>query len=148
MSVKSYEYEESFAPEGKTVLQVNFIQFDEDYLYWKTLSPQEYQAKKEETLLGAQERILEHFPELKGHMEVLDCWTPVTYNRYCNAYHGAYMSFVTKKGIKSFRVKGLVKGIKNLYIASQWIMAPGGLPVALTAGKFAIWRIRAQEKDC
>lgn len=76
-----------------------------------------------------------------GHMEFLDCWTPLTYEQYCNAYHGAYMGFITRKGVKSFRVKGVVKGIKNLYIASQWIMAPGGLPVAVTAGKFAIWRI-------
>lgn len=148
MSVKSYEYEESFAPEGKTVLQSNIIQFDEDYLYWKSLDRQTYEEKKKEVLEAVVERILEKFPELKGHMEVLDCWTPMTYERYCNAYHGAYMSFVTKKGVKSFRVKGVVKGIRNLYIGSQWIMAPGGLPVAVTAGKFAVWRIREQERDC
>ncbi len=86
------------------------------------------------------------FPGLKGHMEFLDCWTPVTYKRYCNAYHGAYMGFITKKGVKSFRVKGTVKGVKNLYIASQWIMAPGGLPVAVAAGKFALWRIARKDK--
>ena len=51
------------------------------------------------------------------------------------------MGFITRKGVKPFRVKGLLKGVKNLYIASQWIMAPGGLPVAVTAGKFAVWRI-------
>ena len=90
---------------------------------------------------AVEERLLLQFPKLRGHMEFLDCWTPLTYERYCNAYHGAYMSFITRKGVKSFRVKGVVKGIKNLYIASQWIMAPGGLPVAVTAGKFAIWRI-------
>lgn len=52
------------------------------------------------------------------------------------------MSFITKKGVKSFRVKG----IKNLYIASRWIMAPGSLPMAVTAGKFAVWRIARKEK--
>lgn len=56
------------------------------------------------------------------------------------------MGFIIKKGVKSFRVKGTVKGIKNLYIASQWIMAPGGLPVAVTAGKFAVWRIARKDK--
>ena len=76
----------------------------------------------------------------------LDCWTLITYERYCNAYHGAYMGFITRKGVKSFRVKGLLKGVKNLYIASQWIMAPGGLPVAVTAGKFAVWRIARKDK--
>ena len=50
------------------------------------------------------------FPGLRGHMEFLDCWTPLTYERYCNAYHGAYMGLITRKGVKSFRVKGVLKG--------------------------------------
>jgi phytoene dehydrogenase-like protein len=88
------------------------------------------------------QRILEKFPDLKGHIELLDCWTPTTYEHYCNAYHGAYMGFITQKNVKSFRVKGTVKGIKNVYIASQWLQAPGGLPVAVASGKFAITRIK------
>ena len=146
ISVKSYEYEPDFAPTGKVVLQVNVPQFDKEYLYWKGLSKEEYEKQKKEAIKAIEERLLMQFPKLKGHMEFLDCWTPLTYERYCNAYHGAYMGFITKKGVKSFRVKGIVKGIKNLYIASQWIMAPGGLPVAVTAGKFAIWRIVRKEK--
>ncbi len=146
ISVKSYEYEPEFAPKGKVVLQVNVPQFDKEYLYWKGLSKEEYEKQKKEAIKAIEECLLTQFPKLKGHMEFLDCWTPLTYERYCNAYHGAYMSFITKKGVKSFRVKGMVKGVKNLYIASQWIMAPGGLPVAVTAGKFAIWRIAKKEK--
>lgn len=141
MSVKSYEYEPGFAPAGKTVLQVNIPQFDKEYFYWKGLAREEYENQKKEAVTAIEERLYRQFPRLQGHMEFLDCWTPITYERYCNAYHGAYMGFITKKGVKSFRVKGTVKGIKNLYIASQWIMAPGGLPVAVTAGKFAVWRI-------
>lgn len=146
ISVKSYEYEPEFAPTGKTVLQVNVPQFDKEYLYWKGLSKEEYEDRKKEAVRAIEERLLIQFPKLRGHMEFLDCWTPMTYERYCNAYHGAYMSFITRKGVKSFRVKGMIKGIKNLYIASQWIMAPGGLPVAVTAGKFAIWRIAGKDR--
>jgi hypothetical protein len=51
------------------------------------------------------------------------------------------MGFITRKDVKPFRVKGTVKGIKNVYLASQWIQSPGGLPVAVTAGKFTIQRI-------
>jgi hypothetical protein len=51
------------------------------------------------------------------------------------------MGFITRKNVKSFRVKGTVKEIKNVFIASQWLQAPGGLPIAVTAGKFAIMRI-------
>lgn len=146
MSIKSYAYEPHFAPEGKIVLQSNFAQFDADYFWWKNLTKAEYTAKKAEYAKEVEKRILTQFPELEGHIELLDCWTPLTYERYCNAYHGAYMSFITKKGIKSFNVKGTVKGLKNVFIASQWIMAPGGLPVAAAAGKFAIQRICKIEK--
>ena len=146
ISVKGYEYEPEFAPKGKIVLQVNIPQFDKEYLYWKGLTKEQYKKLKEEAAAAIKERLLIQFPKLQGHIEFLDCWTPITYERYCNAYHGAYMSFITRKGVKSFRVKGIVKGIKNLYIASQWIMAPGGLPVAVTAGKFAIWRIARKDK--
>ena len=146
ISVKSYEYEPEFAPMGKTVLQVNVPQFDKEYLYWKGLSKEGYENQKKEAIRAIEERLLMQFPKLRGHMEFLDCWTPITYERYCNAYHGAYMGFITRKGVKSFRVKGMIKGVKNLYIASQWIMAPGGLPVAVTAGKFAVWRIARKDK--
>lgn len=146
ISVKSYEYEPGFAPMGKIVLQANIPQFDQEYLYWKGLSKEEYQNRKKETVRAIEERLLVQFPGLRGHMEFLDCWTPMTYDRYCNAYHGAYMGFITRKGVKPFRVKGMIKGVKNLYIASQWIMAPGGLPVAVTAGKFAVWRIARKDK--
>lgn len=146
MSLKSFEYEPGFAPEGKTVLQTNVSQFDEDFFYWKSLSKEEYRQVKETLVDMLQERIITMFPDLNGHIEFLDCWTPLTYERYCNAYHGAYMSFTTKKGVKAFRVKGEVKGVRNLYIASQWIMAPGGLPIAAISGKFAIQRILKKEK--
>jgi phytoene dehydrogenase-like protein len=58
------------------------------------------------------------------------------------------MSFVTTPGRKSFKTKGTVKGIKNMYLAGQWTMAPGGLPVAAVSGKFAVQRIlKSEHKD-
>jgi len=146
MSVKSYAYDKSFAPEGRTVLQANVVQTDADYLYWESLSKEEYKAKKEELVAEMTERIVKEFPELTGRIELLDCWTPLTYNRYCNAYHGSYMGFVTTVGNKQMRFKGVVKGVNNLFIAGQWVMSPGGLPIAVISGKFAVQRILKRDK--
>ncbi len=146
MSLKAFQYEESFAPEGKTVLQTNVAQLDDDYRFWKALDHETYHSKKQELVKIIQERIEEKFPKLAGHIQVLDSWTPLTYERYCNSYHGAYMSFITKKGVKSFQVKGTVKGLSNIFVASQWIMAPGGLPVAAASGKFAVQRMLKKDK--
>jgi phytoene dehydrogenase-like protein len=146
ISFRTYEYEKDFAPEGKTVLQSNIAQFDDDYRYWKALNKDDYKRKKQEFSEIIKERIEKKFPQLVNHIDLLDCWTPVTYERYCNSYHGAYMSFITRKNVKSFHVKGTVKGLSNVFVASQWIMAPGGLPVAAAAGKFAVQRILKKEK--
>lgn len=146
MSVKSFGYEPSFAPEGKMVLQSNFAQTDEDFFWWKSLSKEQYAEQKASLAKETERRIIARFPDLAGHIELIDCWTPLTYERYCNAYHGAYMSFIMKKDVKPFSVKGTVKGLKNVFIASQWIMAPGGLPVVAAAGKFAVQRIMKIEK--
>jgi phytoene dehydrogenase-like protein len=141
ISVKNYAYDKSFAPEGKAVLQANLIQTDADYEYWASLTKEEYAAKKAELADQITQRIVKEFPELEGKIELLDSWSPLTYNRYCNAYHGSYMGFVTTVGNKQMRFKGTIKGVDNLYIAGQWVMSPGGLPIALVSGKFAVQRI-------
>lgn len=148
MSVQSYEYEPDFAPEGKMVLQTNFAQTQEDYDYWKSLYTDKaaYEKKKAEIAGQAMKRVMAEYPFLNGKIRVIDVWSPMTYVRYCNAYQGAYMSFVTTKQAKSITVPGVVKGMDNVLLASQWLMGPGGLPTAAAMGKFAAWRIIKNHK--
>lgn len=141
LSVKNYAYEKSFAPEGRTVLQTNILQYAEDFSYWKGLDKEEYHQKKLELSEEVQNRIIKRYPALAGKLEFLDCWTPVTYENYCRSYKGAYMSFIPRKGMKPFQSKGRLKGLKNVLLATQWNNAPGGLPCAAAAGKFAIARM-------
>ena len=143
MSVQSYDYEPDFAPEGKMILQTNFSQTEADYKYWESLYPdkESYKIRKMEIAEQAIRRIEKEYPFLSGKIHVIDVWSPMTYTRYCNAYKGAYMSFVTTKQAKSIIVPGVVKGLDNVFLASQWLMGPGGLPTAAAMGKFAAWRI-------
>lgn len=148
MSLHAYDYEPDFAPEGKTVLQSNFEQTEMDYTYWEKLSKNkdEYNKIKKELAQEAVKRLVVEYPFLEGRIRVLDIWTPITYTRYCNSYKGAYMSFVMTKQAKSVTVPGVIKGIDNVFLASQWLMGPGGLPTAAAMGKFAAWRIMKKEK--
>jgi phytoene dehydrogenase-like protein len=143
ISTLAYDYEPSFAPSGKTVLQSNISQTEEDYKYWQKLySDKElYNGKKTELANEVMKRIIEKYPVLKDKLRVLDVWTPMTYTRYCNCYKGAYMSFVNTKNAKNIIVSGALKGIDNVFLASQWLMGPGGLPTAAAMGKFAAYRI-------
>lgn len=146
MYVKSYGYDPIFIKDGKTVIQTCITQTDEDYEFWKSLSHEDYKAIKEKLSEEVKIRIEKAFPAFAGNMEFLDAWTPLTYERYCNAYHGSYMSFVTTPMGKQIKMKGRLKGIRNLYVAGQWTNSPGGLPVAVASGKFAIQRILKKQR--
>ncbi len=141
MYVKVYGYDKTFVKGDRQVLQTSIFQTDADYEVWKGMLPDEYKEAKMKLSDEIVKRIEAAFPEIKGELEYLDSWTPLTYERYCNAYHGSYMSFITTAGAKSIRIKGDIKGIRNLTFAGQWNTSPGGLPIAVTNGKFAIQRI-------
>lgn len=143
MSIQSYDYEPDFAPEGKMILQTNFSQTEEDYRYWESLyaDKEAYRKQKNEIAQAAVKRVIMEYPFLSGKIRVIDVWSPMTYNRYCNSYKGAYMSFVVTRQAKNITVPGKIKGLDNVFLASQWQMGPGGLPTAAAMGKFAAWRI-------
>lgn len=148
MYVKIYGYDPLCVKDGRQVIQTCISQYDDDFEYWKSLDKEEYARVKEELVRKVSERIEEAFPKLKGGLEFLDAWTPLTYERYCNAYHGSYMSFVATPYGKQVKLKGQLKGIDNLYLAGQWTTSPGGLPVAVASGKFAIQRLlKRQHRD-
>lgn len=147
ISTRNYDYEPSFAPKGKSIIQSNFMQSERSYEYWKVLYNNKTKYKEEkkiitEKVLG---KIINQYPFLEGKIKVLDTWTPFTYNRYCNSYHGSYMGFIITKKAKNQRTKGEIKDLKNVMIASQWLMGPGGLPVAAAMGKFSAQRIMKRE---
>jgi phytoene dehydrogenase-like protein len=148
MNCKGFEYEPSFSPEGKGVVQSTFSQSEEDYNYWVNLYNDSDKYRNEKLRLAEEikNRVIRQYPLLEGKIRVLDVWTPATYNRYVNAYCGAYMSFIITKGAKNKRVAGKIKGLGNVMIASQWLMGPGGLPTAAAMGKFAAQRIMKREK--
>lgn len=146
MSVKNYGYDPSFAPEGKVVLQCSLLQLEDDFAYWKSLDKQSYKQEKQKVADNVLKRIVEQFPDLRDSIQLLDVWTPLTYTRYCNSFCGAYMGFIGKKGVKSYKFKENIKGLSNVWVASQWMQSPGGLPVAAASGRFVIQRILKQQK--
>lgn len=137
-----------FAPEGKSAL-ISILMTDEaDYQYWKGLrqDPARYKEEKRSLSEKVIAAIEARFPELRGKITALDAATPLTYERYCGAYKGAWMSFAMLPGSKQMLHNGRIKGIGNICMAGQWLMPPGGLPAALVTGKWAVQRICKKEK--
>jgi len=148
LSIRNYAYEPEFAPKGKSVITTFINQNDADYLWWEKCYQNEeaYKAEKERIGKLCEERIVKRFPELDGKLRMIDSFTPMTYKRFCSAYHGAWMSFLMTPGAKMLNHKGIIRGLKNCYLAGMYMQAPGGLPIALVTGKFAVQRICRQEK--
>lgn len=138
VAFRESSYEKSFVRKGKKVLQA-MIYVDEEYskhmVYIGKNDKEAYKAEKEE--LGRLQKSLmeEAFPDLQGKLELLDNWTPYTYARYVGSEIGSWMSFVLPARKLPTFLKSKVKNIKNVFLASQWNMMPGGLPFAALAGK-------------
>lgn len=147
ITVRSYSYDESFTRKDKTVLSVMVDQTNLEYPYWRALSKNRalYEKIKNEIAEEVKERILNHIPSLE-ELEVLDVSTPYTFNHYVNSSNGVYMGFFFTKRDAMFAHNGVLRGLKNFYLSGQWLQGPGGLPIAMTQGKFAIQRICKKEK--
>lgn len=142
LTMKHFSHEPGFAPEGRTLLIYDISQFHEDFEAWERLARDREAYRKEKTRIG--EAVLaateKRFPAMQGKLTLLDVVTPKTYERYCNAYRGAFMAFFpTVKG-KMMEHTGRIRGLNNMVLAGQWVQPPGGLPAALLSGRAAIMR--------
>jgi len=140
MGVRMYDYDKALFPKEMRVIQCNILQNESDYEYWKRLynNKEQYNAEKQRIANELKTRIIHHCPELKDRLVILDSYSPVTFNKWCGAYKGSYMSFLEQKGYNSLTAKNSIKGLSNVFLASQWLSTYGGLPMAATSGKFAV----------
>ena len=92
------------------------------------------------------EIIANKYPELNGKLNCLDVWTPATYRRFVNSEIGSWMSFALPPRTLPLMMKNKVKGLKNVILATQWLQAPGGLPIAASSGINAIKTVLKREK--
>ena len=145
LSVRNHSFDNSLSID-KTTITVLINTVDEVYDYLKALNRKDYLKAKEELGQKVREEIINYTKIDNEDIELIDVATPLTYERYTNAYRGSYMSFVTTEETKGLMRKGLIKGLNNFVMAGQWIMSPGGLPIALFSGKHAACRLCKMEK--
>ena len=97
---------------------------------------------KEEFLSIAKET----YPDVAEELEIIDVFTPCTYERYLNSRHGSFQGFIhTSKG-KALMQNGRLKGLKNFILGGQWLIRSGGLPTAVMSGRFSAQRICHTDK--
>ncbi|MFP4368568.1 MAG: phytoene desaturase family protein [Candidatus Kapaibacterium sp.] len=148
LQMTHYGYEKDFAPKGHTSITFAINQFQPELDDWDVLYEDKEAYKLEKARIG--EAVIaaaeSRFPQMKGKIKLLDVATPKTYERYCNAYRGAFMGFWPTLRGKSLSHTGRIKGLKNIFLSGQWLQPPGGLPIALITGKDTIMRLCKRER--
>lgn len=145
ISVRNYSFDKTLN-NGCTTFGVLMGVDDAVYDYLASLPHEKYIKEKNRVANEVLDSIKKYFNFKDDDITLIDVATPLTYNRYANAYKGSYMSFITTKKSKGLMRKGLISGLKNFVMAGQWLMPPGGLPIALFTGKHAIYRICKMDK--
>ena len=146
--IREFSHEPSFAPEGKSILQTMTYCFEDyavKYIEQKR-DPDAYKARKAKIAGIIEELICEKYPELSGALRLLDTWTPATYKRYVGSEMGSFMSFALPKSTPLVKHSGKIPGLDNVFLATQWQQAPGGLPIAAICGKDAIALINKNKR--
>lgn len=148
MSIINYDWNKQMNTSDKTSISVIVNQNDKDFYIWKDMykDNEKYKTEKKRISDELMNKIVEKYPQFKDKITAVDVATPITYERYANAYHGAWMSFMMVPGSKQITHSGKIKGLKNCWLSGQWLMTPGGLPCALATGKFAVMNICKLEK--
>jgi len=142
-SVMNYSHDATMAPEGKTVL---VMRFDSPWEHWKDLKGEEYKKEKEQIKADAIAILESIYPGITVDIEACDVATPLTDVKYTGVWKGSYEGFMPSSKNLMDNLPPFIKGLKNFYMAGQWLFPGGGLPPAGQSGKWAIQYICRDEK--
>jgi len=136
--VEIYNFDPTLAPPGKTVVKVMLTS---DYAYWRDLKrdPERYEAEKEKIADQVIALLDQRYPGLAGQVEMHDVATPITWERYTGNWRGSFEGWlITKKTFPPFRMSKTLPGLKDFYMAGQWVEPGGGVPAAAMSGRNVI----------
>ncbi len=134
LCVQMYNFDPSLAPAGKTVMRVYFAT---DYAYWNRLrqDPERYEAEKEQIADQVVAALDRRFPGLAAQVEMRDVATPMTFERYTGNWQGTFLGWkITTKTLR-MRMSKTLPGLKNFYMAGQWVEPGGSVPTAAMSGR-------------
>lgn len=141
INVRSYSFDPTMAAQGKTTL---VVQFTTDYDYWHKLrqEPHQYRAEKEAIVQAVIAGLEERFPGITEQVEMTDIATPITWERYTGNWRGSYEGWMFDSDFSLMSsMRKTLPGLKNFYMAGQWVNPGGGIPTAVMSGNHTIQMI-------
>jgi phytoene dehydrogenase-like protein len=142
LSVKNFSFAPELSPDGKHVVEV-FLRMNYRY-FQRIYGNRLYNSEQEQTadqILGALERV---HPGIRDDIELIDVATPISYERYTGNWQGSSCGWLLTKKTMLWMIKGVKKtlgGLKNLYMAGQWVEPGGSVPNCCASGRNAVMLI-------
>ena len=84
------------------------------------------------------------YPGIKKDIEFSDVATPLSYERYTGNWQGSSCGWLLTKQTVLMMIKGMRKslpGLRNFYLAGQWVEPGGSVPVVAMSGQNIIQQI-------
>ena len=134
--LREFSHEPSFAPEGMSLIQAMVFCTREHCGRMIALSENRpaYREEKDRLTSLIAQMISDRLPALSGRLRCIDSWSPATYRRYTGAPTGSYLAFTLPQGRIPAMLPPQIRGLDNVWLATQWQQEPGGLPTAASAG--------------
>jgi phytoene dehydrogenase-like protein len=136
IGVRIFNFDPTMAPPGKTVVTAMFP--TDNHTYWQNLRDTDKDAYNAEKQRIAREVILAldtRFGHIRAQVEQIDVSTPATVIRCTNNWKGSLEGWVLTPDVGFLRMKKTLPGLRNFYMAGQWVEPGGGLPTAFLSGR-------------
>ena len=143
-SVMNYSFDSTMAPKGKTTI---VLRYDSPWKLWEDINENKYRDEKLQIQKDATTFLEKEYPGISAFIEVIDVATPKTDVRYTGVKDGAYEGFMPSKENMMKSLKMQLPGLRNFYMAGQWLFPGGGLPPSAQTGKWAVQLICKKEKQ-
>ena len=136
IGVRIFNFDPTLAPEGKTLLTAMLP--TEEYNYWDHLkknNPDRYRQEKDRIAQAIIDALDQRYGDLRAKIEMIDVSTPFTVMRYTNNWKGSFEGWLLTPRMGLRRMKKVLPGLKQFYMAGQWVEPGGGLPGGLLSGR-------------
>ena len=148
IGIKHYCFDPSLAPNGKSVIEV---MIPADYAYWQHIYGRKLYDTEQIQVEGIVIDFLEKlYPGIRGQIEIIDVATPLSYERYTGNWLGSTSGWLPTNESMRLMLRGVSKtlpGLKDFYLAGQWVEPGGSVPLAAMSGRNAIQLICRDDRQ-
>jgi phytoene dehydrogenase-like protein len=137
------DFDSTQVPKGKTLVRAVL---QSDYAYWKSMEESRYNAEKKKVADAVVGLLDQYLPGLAASVEMCDVATPVTYERKTSNWKGSILGWAPTAKTFLAPMGRTLPGLKNFYMAGQWIEPGGGVPFAAISGRNALQHLCKQDK--